>query len=381
MRRATTFSLLLLTATTYLYGWELNRAKKGVKSGGYIRLGLQQHDRDHSDTDLALGGKLKYAYIPFERLKIAAAFYMSQPLIEKKNVGIPFYGSDNRSITLLGEAFIKGGMQATTVKIGRQMLDTPFLDSDDNGMIPNLFEAGTVVSHRLPYTMLLLSHVTKWAGVDAPQPQRFTRINGNRGLQIAGAIYDGVHDTMLQGWYYHAADMDSIYYFAADHNGKYAWGRYELGVQYAFQDFKNKTDAAVGGISVEFSHARSGVSLSAAYNRTDSKGAVAADNFFGGGPFYAAAEHLTIAEAGIDGRGMLGGISLDGAAYGVEGLSVLLTHLRLKGDDAKANETDVVASWSPKENVAFDLIYSDVNNRLDNEESFENLRFFANYHF
>lgn len=377
-----------LTVGQLLCAAGIDSAFKEASYDGNLRLGFQYQDQEKSHNTLAIGGKLGMQTAPVAGIHAGVAFYTTDGIvsdrhigIERKNFGVPFYDNENHNYTLLGEAYLQANYQKSVLTIGRQVLDTPFADSDDIGMIPNLFEAYTLTSHALRDTTLVLSHITKWAGVDAPEHDNFTKLNSGSGVQTLGAIYEGIPQTTFSAWYYHANDMADLLYLETGYEGEYSAGDYSFGIQYALEDYSGSEKAAVYGATGMLSLKESGISFTLSYNQTDSTGAVAADNFFGGGPFYAASEHLTIAEAGIDGKGVMGGISLDGAAYGAEGVTLGLTHLYLKGDDAKATETDLLLNWSPAEKVSLDFIYSDVDNRLDDSESFKNLRFFANYYF
>ncbi len=47
--------------------------------------------------------------------------------------------------------------------VGRQVIDTPFADSDDIGMMPNRFEAYTLRNSDLENTTLTVTHIVKMA--------------------------------------------------------------------------------------------------------------------------------------------------------------------------------------------------------------------------
>ncbi len=283
--------------------------------------------------------------------------------------------------SLLGELYLQGKYKNTTVKLGRQILDTPFADSDDIGMVPNLFEAYTFTSSDFSDTLLFFSHIVKMAGVDAVEPGHFSRLNGSRALQTLGIVYEGLYETTLEGWFYHMAHSVDVGYFAVNRTQKYSRGDYSVGVQYAIQDYRSGEKAAIGGITGEISDKKSGLILSASYNKTDSDGAVAADNFFGGGPFYTSCEHLTIAEAGTDGRALRLGIAYDAAGLGFDHMVISVSKLHLDGEDADADEIDFALHYDFKEKLTFDLIYSDATDHVNSDNSFQNFRFFANYSF
>ena len=368
---------MAVAVATALYGNVLD----GGKTEGYIRLGLENQDQKGSVSDIAFGGLLKYSAPVTSGLSTGIGFYTVQGQGTKYNIGVPFYDNDNQNYSLLGEIYLQGNFANTTVILGRQVIDTPFMDSDDIGMVPNLFEACTVTNSDLADTTLIFSHITKMAGVDAPNASKFTKINGNDGVQIAGVLYEGLADTTLSGWYYHANDLADMLYLEGDYEGTYSGGSYQLGVQYALQDYDNADKADIYGVVAEVSHEASGLSLRGAYNQIDSKGAAVADNFLGGGPFFTSDEHLTLAEAGVDGKAYMAGLTYDAGNIGMEGVSFSIQSLHLKGKDAKADEMDYVINYTPQESFSLDIIYSDTKDKIDSAESFKNLRVFANYWF
>ncbi len=368
---------VVVAIATALYG---NVVDKG-KIEGYVRFGLENQDQRGNISDIALGGLLKYSTFVIPDFSAGIGFYTVQGQGKRDNVGIPFYDNDNQNYSLLGELYLEGAFANTTIVLGRQVFDTPFADSDDVGMVPNLFEAYTLTNRDLQDTTLIFSHITKMAGVDAPNASKFTKVNGNDGVQVAGALYEGLTNTTLSGWYYHASDMTDMVYLEGDYEGKYSAGSYQLGVQYALQDYDNGEKADIYGVVAEISHEVSGLSLRGAYNKIDSKGTAAADNFLGGGPFFTSDEHLTLAEAGVDGKAYMAGLTYDAGNIGMEGMTFSVQSLHLKGVGAKADEVDLVMHYTPQERFFLDVIYSDAKNRIDSAESFKNLRVFANYRF
>ena len=352
------------------------------KTEGYLRLGAQWHKHEKYTSDIALGGRLGFETAPVEGISAGVAFYTAPGFGHRDNLGVPFFGNDNQNYSILGEAYFKGVWKETSVTLGRQVIDTPFADSDDIGMVPNLFEAYTLTTTALPDTTLMVSHITKWSGVDAPVVERFTSINPGHGLQTLGAIYEGFTDTTLSAWYYHADNMVDVLYLEGSYSGSYALGGYVVGAQYAGQDFSGNARADIIGLSGEIGFDRYGITLSAAWNRTDSIAEAAADNLFGGGPFYAGSEHLTLAEAGANGKALMGGISFDGGVVGMNGLTLSLNKLHLKGDGGiDADEVDTTLHYEAAPNLTFDLIYSDATDHPNRDNSFKNTRFFANYRF
>ena len=349
---------------------------------GYLRLGVQNHHQSKTDSDIALGGKLKINGPKFHGLSVSAAFYTSNALIKTENSAVAFYDSQNKNITLLGEAYLEGVYKNTHIKIGRQIIDTPFADSDDIGMIPNLFEAITVRESSLRDSTLFFSYVNKMAGIDAPRMESFSKIDTKDKLLIAGMIYEGFSNLSLEGWYYDMnGDMDTIY-LQAVYERSFAYGDFALGAQYANENLEAEKRAKIWGLMSEITHRDLGLTFSAAYDKTFSSQNASAENLFGGGPFFSSGEHLSISDAGEDGEALIFGISYDASAVGMNDLFISLSNLWIKGDrKKKMNEIDFTLGYEFVDNLTLDLVYSDIDDKTDKSESFKNFRAYVNYKF
>ena len=106
-----------------------------------------------------------------------------------------------------------------------------------------------------------------------------------------------------------------------------------------------------------------------------------ASNGFGGGPFFTRCEHLTLVEAGSDGKVNLYGFTYALEKVGLNGVDFEFYNSKLTAKSGeKADEKDFVLSYQASNSLTFDLIYSDVDDDI-NSEKFENTRFFVNYSF
>jgi hypothetical protein len=121
-----------------------------------------------------------------------------------------------------------------------------------------------------------------------------------------------------------------------------------------------------------------GVKLTVAYNSTDG---TAADNGFGGGPFFTSAEHLTLSEAGADGDVFAVSGEWDASVAGLDGLTLGAGYFTLNdSNDIEATELDLTASYAFNDNLSVDVIYSDIKDDITGDD-FTNTRVFANYTF
>ena len=256
--------------------------------------------------------------------------------------------------------------------MGRQSFDTPFADSNDAGMVPNTFEALIFVNTDLKDTTIFLSQVQGWSGVDSEAPSTFTDINGNDGMQIFGVTYEGVSKTTLSGWLYNLSNEVKISYLEANYENETDRFTYGAALQYAFQDYDSGESSTIYGLAASLGVKKVGLTTTIAYNEIDG---VAADNFFGGGPFFANAEYNSLKEAGPDENIILYTLEWDASAVGAEGLNFIV-NIDMHQDDSR--EYDFGMEYDYKNRVNFSAIYSDVE---DKSSSFKNLRIFANYSF
>jgi len=356
MIRVLTVSTLtaLLFGTTSVMGAEsLKEAFTNAQTEGQLRLGVVRIEDDKGGTasTVALGGSLGVKTDPLKGISLGATFYTTNALFGKDKEGM-FLDSNNDSYSIVGEAYIQADLGKTSIKAGRQIVDTPYADSDDIGMIPNTFEGYTLINQDITDTTIVLASLDKWSGVDTDTPEQFNEMQGSGDAVLtAGVIYEGVENTTLQAWHYKLDDANFNYVEAG-----YETEQFNLAVQYTDQDNEN----SAFGVSVGMNFGE--LALSTAYNRVD--GTVA--NGFGGGPFFTSSEDHTVAEV-LDQEAIL-----VGTEYAITDVTLALTHVAF---DKGENETDYVISYAVNGNHTLDLIYSDMY------DDGNMVRFFANYNF
>ncbi len=388
-------TLSLLTATILMAGGDIAPVEPETKIpevkeaaffktvDGYVRAGYQQDGDDNSD--LALGGKLHVETNAWYGLSAGASFYTSHVVGDNDGAGVPFFDGNNESYDILGEAYIQAKFGNTTLKAGRQEIDTPYADTDDIGMIPNTFEAYVLTNTDISGTTLVAAYVAKMAGVDAEVPEKFTNTGMDGGIPTVGIIYEGIENLAVQAWYYNIKDSagDRVFtYFDAVYGASAGGIGYEIGAQYATQDAFDGDiagDASIFGVSASIGLESAGISVAVAYNSTDG---TAASNGFGGGPFFTSAEHLTLAETGADGDLLAVSGEWDASAVGLDGLTLGAGYFTLNdSNDIEATELDLTASYAFNDNFSVDVIYSDIEDDITGDGDFTNTRVFVNYTF
>lgn len=130
----------------------------------------------------------------------------------------------------------------TTVKIGRQELNTPLAFTEKWNVVDNTFDAAVLLNNDLPDTTL----VGAWVGKDNGAGSGTTVNNGGKfsnfgekGAYAAGAINKSLPNTTVQAWYYDVNHVADAVWLQAD--AKLMDNMIELGVQYANMDTKHVT--------------------------------------------------------------------------------------------------------------------------------------------
>lgn len=144
----------------------------------------------------ALGGWLDYKSGWWRnRLQIGAVGYTSQKL----------HGPDNRdgtlllkpgqhSFSVLGESYLEGRIvDGLNLRFYRQTFNLPYVNKQDNRMVPNTFEAYSLLGTSLLNTDFIVAHVTRMKTRNSSTFEYMSEVAGftdtNKGVTMGGAIY------------------------------------------------------------------------------------------------------------------------------------------------------------------------------------------------
>ena len=120
-----------------------------------------------------LGGSLVYKTGFFNGFGATVGFYGTVPLTAENTIGTKNIGKAGKdtyrtdkdgseaAIGVLAEGYLEYKTGKTDIKVGRQMIETTLLASNDTKMIPNTFEAVVVENKDLPDTRLRVGYVTQ----------------------------------------------------------------------------------------------------------------------------------------------------------------------------------------------------------------------------
>ena len=175
------------------------------------------------------------------------------------------------------EVWLAGSAFDTTLKIGRQSLDTPFAFTESWGVDKNTFEAGVLINQSIPSTTLVATFIGKSNG--SADDRTSTREGGagtfnlrdigataagyvaadgtfstfgTQGTYAFGIINNSFKPLTVQAWYYDMVDFAQAYWLQADAKCSKIEGL-SVGVQYANTDLDKRANigGATGVIGVD----------------------------------------------------------------------------------------------------------------------------------
>jgi imipenem/basic amino acid-specific outer membrane pore len=186
---------------------------------------------------------------------------------------------DIEDAAAMSQVWLAGTVGKTTLKAGRQELDTPLAFTEKWNLIKNTFDAIVVLNNDLPDTTLVGAWVGKHNGTPDglgytahlnPYTTFGSGVAGHGGAYAAGVVNKSIPGATVQGWYYNVTAVANAYWLQADAK---VMDMITLGGQYANLDPKaagtkdSKIWAVKAGVDV------AGVNLYAAYSEADKDGA------------------------------------------------------------------------------------------------------------
>lgn len=259
-----TLALAMLSGANVQAAEDLSSMFSEGKASGQVRMFYV--DREYQGTAgtddhrnaTAIGGYLKFETAAYEGLNLATAFYttngafLKSPKTDYTEVDMTLLGPDNEDYSMIGELYAQYTRNNTTLKFGRQKLDTPMAGSDDARMLPNLFEAYLLINKDIPNTTIIAGQVTRFAqgtfgrvynsaagggnallaatsGYSAVDSRdqvgdfvnagKYAVGENTNGVSVVSATYTGVENLKVQLWDYYAHDILNAMYGEAS----YSW--------------------------------------------------------------------------------------------------------------------------------------------------------------
>lgn len=364
----------------------------GKASGQILAAYVSQNNEVGTDTyGTSLGGILKYETADWNGLKLGAAAYVSQKVGfatgDDGETNLDLFDEAGKSYAYLGEAYIDYSVGDISLRVGRQLIDTPFADTDDIRMHPNTFEAAIATYKGVEATTLVAGYVKRWAGYDSgDEKSTFKKLDGiegeSNGAAVIGVMNESIENLAVQGWYYDADNVADLYYADAAYAILFSETMgMELSAQWA--RFNEKSDSGVdGSVYGARAIANAGMlTVGAAYNRGSNDDGKSPPIGFGGGPYYTSMQELTI-EGMEDSRAYQLSAQFDMAGIGIEGATLMALYGDFKSTpmEMHVKEIDVIASFEISETVSGDVSYAaidDCNSNADDGTDAGYSRFLA----
>lgn len=364
-----------LAAAAVLNASGIDGAFEAGKAGGQLRAAYIANDshRGGNDYATAVGGTIRYETAAWKGLRGAAAVYASHKTGfatgEGEQTNLELLDEEGKSYAYVGEAYIDYSTGGLGLRVGRQLLDTPFADTDDIRMHPNTFEAVVARYGGLPGTTVTGGYIARWAGYDSGDDKTvFKKMagEGSEGASVIGITNETIEGLALQGWYYRVDRLADIRYADAVYGFSLSGGAgVELSVQYARMDERsgNGLDGEVCGAGVMFD--TDTLTVGAAYNRVGKS----VTNGFGGGPYLSSMEEWTL-EGMSDARAYRLSAEMHMEAAGIDGLSLTAQYGVFKSDTdgTEVDEFDLIAVYELSEKLSADVSYAVIDDRYNNAE-------------
>ena len=375
---------LIVSTQLALFGGVIPEDKGTVS--GLIRLGvINQNNEASTDTyATALGGILKYETPVWNSMKLGVAGYGSQKLhfatgsFDDGKTNQDFLSEDGSSFAYVGEAYADYSANNVNVRIGRQLIDTPLVNTDDIRMLPDGYEAALATYSGVEKTTFTAGYIKRWAGYDSGADiSRFKKLaEGSHGASMIGFTNESIEKLSIQGWFYSIDKMADITYADAAYKIVYCDSRsLELLAQAAhFTEDKDSAgtlsniDGNVYGIGANYDWGI--VTLGAAYNEASNKEGRSVGYGLGGGPYYTSMEEWTI--VGMqDAKAYRGSIAIDLSDAGLKGLTFTSAYGLFKSGstDKKVDEWDIVATYAQNDTLSADVSYAKIDDKHDNADA------------
>jgi imipenem/basic amino acid-specific outer membrane pore len=201
--------------------------------GGYARTGYIKTDVNDSPTEsaIALGGEFACNMTLSDNINFSfgGSTSIEPGLINSDNAAKlhgDFFDADKDIYIFLSEAVLNANFDKLNIHLGRQIFDSPHMDSDDLRIVPNRFEA-----YQLNYNLndnadFGFSYVRKMSGWENGGDQsRFIDVGQALGTDDGDAFvfWSSYEQSGLavQLWNYLIEDIENIFYAEAIYDAEY----------------------------------------------------------------------------------------------------------------------------------------------------------------
>lgn len=370
--------VLSMAASALLNASSLNEAFAEGKASGQIRMAhVSQNNEVDTDTyGTSIGGILKYETAPWNAIKLGVGVYVSQKLsfatgnTDEGKANADLFGEDIQSYAYVGEGYIDYSADDMALRVGRQLIDTPFADTDDIRMHPNTFEAAIATYKGIDETTLIGGYITRWAGYDSEDDiSTFKKVaTESNGAAIFGIVNESVENLEVQGWYYGIDKLTTIFYTDASYTLPLneTDGLEFVGQWIKFNEENNSgVDGKVYGIGANLTIGM--VTLGTAYNEASNGTGKFIISGLGNGAYLVDTEEMNL-DNFEDIKAYMFSAELDMEEAGVEGLTLSAIYAGFKSApaDMKEKEIDLIATYEITKALSAEVNYAILDDKNNN---------------
>lgn len=386
--------LVIVTALFFLLSPVQAKANEeaGNNCNTYVRAGYIHSHADNSAAEkaFAIGGRFGCDLAVTDNASFNFVLYSSvDPNVNNTpddEIQGDFFDAEKNSFILLGELALNLHFSDVEMQLGRQIFDSPHMDSDDIRMVPNLFEAYQLNWAIDDGSTIGFAYIDKMAGWENGVDQsHFVDVGQALGGDDASAYVAwgsyAIDNLALQLWAYHIHDIENIVYAEAAYSGEFDNDIfYEFAVQYDVGQDTGK--ATLGNIDANTWGATAALNVgiattSVAYNHNHGhSGALLS---LGGGPFYTSMEDQTLdAIVGTDAKSFVVDLEIQPYEHLVLGVARGNFHAKNKRDYHTVEyDWYFMYEWDGK--LLLEGVYAKIDNH--NNANADQLRLILNYHF
>jgi len=366
---------------------EVDKVRKMFSDGkvsGQLRVMYSESPEPTRIYTTAVGGIIKYELAEYRGFNAGAAVYTSYDIPFASGEGNQRYidlSSSEGNYADMSEAYVNYKYQNFDFRAGRQVLNTPLADSDDIRMIQNSFEAyvGTYAYEGVEF---MVGNIQRWHGTDVGLDEGWVE-TGADGTNFAGVTYhDGLEFNL---WYYNITELTNAAYF-------------DIGFEYAINDdlslhmvaqYLNEKELSQSGVAASIYGALTelvayDVGFNFAFNKSDRRVGKSTFSGFGGGPLFTSMDTTIIDEIAQD-RDVLA--TVIGITYRIDQFGFLYAYGDFSGGENGAGkkehliEQNMGTSYNFNEELVISILYSTLQDKLDDLNSWDRIQAMFNYNF
>lgn len=179
-------------------------------------------ERQGLQETLALGLWAVYESPEWRGLSVGLGGYTSQPFLidDPAHDGGGLLAGGQTGFSVLGQAYLQGRLGGSALRLGRQILETPLINSYDVKMVPVTLEGAAFTNKSLPeldVTAAYLTGIKPWTDTTFQAMSQAAGFAGSEEpVSLAGAVWRPAKGYSIQFWNYFCHQFMNMIYFEAD---------------------------------------------------------------------------------------------------------------------------------------------------------------------